>query len=71
MRWQFFKSTEDGGRKTENNHPSSVVRLPSAVRCPLCGKTFHADEAQACVSCALARKCGLVMCPNCSYEFAG
>lgn len=43
---------------------------PSAIRCPLCGKEFHADEALRCAACALARKCGLVMCPNCSYEFA-
>lgn len=69
MRWRFFR-TEDERRKTEDNHLSSVVRPPSAIRCPLCGKRFRAEDAARCATCALAKRCGLVMCPHCSYEFA-
>ncbi len=39
------------------------------IRCPLCGKRFHTGDAMPCAACALAARCGLVMCPNCSYEF--
>ncbi|MEW5718237.1 MAG: hypothetical protein AB1817_06415 [Chloroflexota bacterium] len=69
MRWQFFK-TDDERRRTEDTHPSSVIRPPSAIRCPLCGKAFRAEDAAACAACALAKRCGLVLCPNCGYEFA-
>ena len=69
MRWRFFK-TEARRRRTKDTHPSSVIRPSSEIRCPLCGKAFHAREAKQCVTCGLADKCGLVMCPNCSYEFA-
>ena len=71
MRWQFFR-TEDrfARRKTEDKLPSSVVCPPSVIRCPLCGKRFSAEDAARCATCALAKRCGLVMCPNCGYEFA-
>ena len=47
------------------------VNSPSAdLQCPLCGTRFQKGEALACTSCELAARCGLVMCPNCSYEFA-
>lgn len=54
---------------TERNRPSSVLNRRSKVRCPLCGKTFDPGETQQCAACTLAKKCGLVMCPNCAYEF--
>ena len=49
---------------------SAVCNLKSEIRCPLCGKQFRAGDAMPCATCALAARCGLVMCPNCSYEFA-
>ena len=63
MHWQFSKPTKDERPKTEKKRSSEV-------HCPLCGKTFSAGEAMPCASCGLAKKCGLVMCPNCHYEFA-
>jgi len=69
MRWQFFK-TKDEGRRTKEIGSSSDLRLSSDIRCPLCGKSFRAEDAAACAACALAKCCGLVMCPNCGYEFA-
>ena len=41
----------------------------SPCRCPLCGQTFAVEEAEACAVCPLLHRCGLVMCPNCGYEF--
>ena len=38
-------------------------------RCPLCGKQFTYEEAEACLICPYASKCSLVMCPQCHYEF--
>lgn len=70
MRWKFFRRTEDGRRMTERNRPLSVPGLRSELRCPLCGKTFESGEAMQCAACGLAKQCGLVMCPNCAYEFA-
>ncbi len=57
---------ESGGKVAVQtaNHADSL-----AIQCPLCGKRFQPGEAVACGSCLLAAKCGLVMCPNCSYEF--
>ncbi|MCJ7610531.1 hypothetical protein MUP00_12860 [Candidatus Bathyarchaeota archaeon] len=37
--------------------------------CPVCGNHFTGSEAEACQACPYARKCKLVMCPRCSYEF--
>ena len=40
--------------------------------CALCGTRFLWDPDQkptACKSCPLARNCGMVVCPNCGYEF--
>ncbi len=70
------KKTADRQPRTvaaEPRSPMTGYQLPlsqSAIRCPLCGSKFAAGEALACTGCALANKCGLVMCPNCSYEFA-
>lgn len=64
MRLQLFEKTrDDKQKKTEKV-------TDAEIRCPLCGKSFHAREAKQCMSCKLGQKCGLVMCPNCSYEFA-
>jgi len=38
-------------------------------RCPLCGRQFTYEEAEACLICPYALKCNLVMCPQCHYEF--
>jgi len=48
----------------------SGARAATGSRCPLCGRSFEPDEAAACAVCPLLRRCGLVMCPNCGYEFA-
>ena len=41
----------------------------ATVQCPLCGYTYGTDEAQAaCTGCPLKGSCGLLRCPNCSYE---
>lgn len=40
--------------------------------CGLCGTHFVWDSDQkpaVCSNCPLARNCGMVMCPNCGYEF--
>jgi len=70
MRWRFFEKAEVGRLKTEGKLPSADQLLTSEIRCPLCGKQFRAEDAAQCAKCALAKRCGLVMCPNCSYEFA-
>ncbi len=67
------------GKNSNENRPESRTKMAiqaanhaesSAIQCPLCGKRFQPGEAAACGSCLLAAKCGRVMCPNCSYEFA-
>jgi transcription elongation factor Elf1 len=70
MRWQFFEKAVGSRQKAESKLPSADCVLPSEIRCPLCGKQFSAEDAAQCAMCALARRCGLVMCPNCLYEFA-
>lgn len=70
MRWHF--GDNDKSETTNDkiaDQPSAINHQLSAIRCPLCGKKFQAGEAAQCSSCAMAVKCGLVMCPNCSYEF--
>ncbi len=81
MRWGWFEK-DDGGRMKDEvgNARRSVLQAgeqgsrgaeeKSEIRCPLCGKQFRAGDAMPCAACALAAKCGLVMCPNCAYEFA-
>ncbi len=65
MRWLFFKTKED---RRSSQHTKNV-HAQHEIRCPLCGKRFQAGEADKCSTCSLAVVCGLVMCPNCSYEF--
>ncbi len=69
MRWRLF---EKQNAKQDNAIPQPLAKQQEAladVRCPLCGNRFSAGDALQCSSCALAKKCGLVMCPKCSYEF--
>ena len=70
MRWQFFEKAVGSRQKAESKLPSADRFPPSEIRCPLCGKRFSAEDAAQCATCALAKRCGLVMCPNCGYEFA-
>ena len=70
MRWRLFEKVVGSQQKAESNPPSTDGVLPSEIRCPLCGKHFRAEDAAQCAACALAKRCGLVMCPNCGYEFA-
>jgi hypothetical protein len=68
MRWQFFKRRNTSLLRQEANSP--LAKAQPAIRCPLCGKEFCAGEVAECATCSLAAHCGLVLCPNCSYEFA-
>ena len=76
MRW--VRKDEGGRMKDEKIVPLPILRLRSGqvsnlqslLRCPLCGKRFRAEDAAQCAACALAKRCGWVMCPNCGYEFA-
>jgi len=73
MRWRFFNPTADRRLTTgdaKNGGQQSVVSGQIVLRCPLCGIQFRVEDAARCATCALAKRCGLVMCPNCSYEFA-
>ncbi|MBI5300657.1 MAG: hypothetical protein HY868_00855 [Chloroflexi bacterium] len=65
---RWFKTADR--RPPTTDPPPAIRHSPSAIRCPLCGKQFTASEAAQCPTCALAKKCGLVMCPRCHYEFA-
>lgn len=39
------------------------------IKCPLCGNIFDEEKAKGgCTGCGV-KGCGLVKCPNCSYEF--
>lgn len=74
MRWLWSKETNSSKQATGNKKQSKrgekkAHTLISEIRCPLCGKKFHAGEAMQCSACAIAVQCGLVMCPNCNYEF--
>jgi ferrous iron transport protein A len=45
---------------------------PETYQCPLCGYQFEFDPERTtggCSSCPLGKGCGLVLCPNCRYEF--
>ncbi len=70
MRWRWSRATADGRPPTDERDRPKAKRADDLLRCPLCGKSFHAGEAAQCGGCPLAARCGLVMCPNCSYEFA-
>lgn len=68
MRWPWLEK-EKNDLSRQKGRPK--INSPSNdLQCPLCGKRFQSGEALACTSCGLATRCGLVMCPNCSYEFA-
>ena len=68
MRW--VRKDEGGRMKDERTIQHPISNLQSLTRCPLCGKHFRAEDAAECAECALAKHCGLVLCPNCGYEFA-
>ena len=39
------------------------------VQCPLCGNRFESKDNETCKLCPNFMKCGLLICPNCGYEF--
>ena len=42
------------------------------VRCALCGYRFQPSaETMSCAGCPINRRCRLISCPNCGYEFPG
>ena len=69
MRWPFSEKADAKKQKAREQESRGAEEKTTIVRCPLCGKEFHAGEAMQCSACALAVRCGLVMCPNCTYEF--
>jgi Fe2+ transport system protein FeoA len=55
---------------------ASVARETSKItshQCPLCGFRFEFDPERkegGCSGCPLNHGCGLVLCPNCHYEYS-
>jgi Fe2+ transport system protein FeoA len=45
------------------------MERPVYLHCSLCGFEFQKEQTTCATSCALARYCRLVRCPNCGYEF--
>lgn len=42
----------------------------SPVQCALCGHRFLPDETtMSCAACPLHRRCAVLCCPHCGYEF--
>lgn len=39
------------------------------AQCPLCGKRFDMEDNKGCKVCPSYMSCGLLLCPNCGYEF--
>ena len=39
------------------------------VQCPLCGVRFVEEDNEGCKVCPRFMKCGMLLCPNCGYEF--
>jgi len=45
---------------------------PETLKCALCGHCFQPAEATAaCGACPLHRRCTVLRCPHCGYEFVG
>lgn len=38
-------------------------------KCPYCGFEFEETHQYCHTSCPLSKHCGMIMCPNCRYEF--
>lgn len=39
------------------------------MKCSLCGMEYDEEKAsKSCAGCIMAKKCGLVKCPNCGFE---
>lgn len=44
-------------------------KTDAAVRCPLCGVQYDAQEAESgCRGCPMKQGCEMVRCPNCGFE---
>jgi hypothetical protein len=42
------------------------------VQCALCGYRFRPSaETMSCAGCPIDRRCRVICCPNCGYEFPG
>jgi hypothetical protein len=39
------------------------------VKCGVCGQVFGGAGREVCAGCPLHRKCRLLRCPNCGFEF--
>lgn len=37
--------------------------------CPYCGYEFEDTHKYCNTACPLSKKCGMIMCPNCRYEY--
>lgn len=39
------------------------------TQCPLCGTRFIEEGNEGCKVCPRYMRCGMLLCPNCGYEF--
>ena len=41
------------------------------IKCPLCGFEFSRNEMKegTCAKCPFHKKCSLICCPHCNYQF--
>jgi hypothetical protein len=46
-----------------------AATAPVLRTCPLCGGGIPADTDSCPSGCPMAKKCNLICCPNCGYEF--
>ena len=42
---------------------------PDLRTCPLCGGPVSTDGDSCPSGCPMAKKCKMICCPNCGYEF--
>jgi hypothetical protein len=41
----------------------------AAHECPLCRQSFASEDMNCHDNCFLGRRCGVLCCPHCGYEF--
>jgi len=48
---------------------TSTATATATATCPLCGQEFRLDAMGCHDGCPLARRCAVLCCPHCGYEF--
>ena len=57
-------------RPVEAAVPPAPPAAANPVQCALCGHRFVPNEAtMSCAACPLHRRCAVLCCPHCGYEF--